>query len=136
MFDFITAAVVIAAAKTVAIFLVLLVTTLLVIWMERKVIADMQARVGPNRWGPFGLLQTLADGIKLFFKEDFRPSTADKWTYAPPPTSPLGPPSLPSPSFPWGATTPEAVPKTGRTIAASNTVLPNSPAMARPASTG
>jgi NADH-quinone oxidoreductase subunit H len=82
MFDFISAAVVIAAAKAVAIFLVLLVTTLLVIWMERKVIADMQARVGPNRWGPFGLLQTLADGIKLFFKEDFRPSTADKWVYA------------------------------------------------------
>jgi NADH-quinone oxidoreductase subunit H len=80
--DFLGAAVVIALVKTIIIFLVLLLVTLLVIWMERKVIADMQARIGPNRWGPFGLLQTLADGIKLFFKEDFRPALADKWTYA------------------------------------------------------
>jgi NADH-quinone oxidoreductase subunit H len=80
--DFLGAAVVIALVKTVIIFLVLLVVTLLVIWLERKVIADMQSRIGPNRWGPFGLLQTLADGIKLFFKEDFRPLNADRWTYA------------------------------------------------------
>ena len=80
--DFISAVVVIALIKVVVIFLLLLVITLLVIWLERKVIADMQSRIGPNRWGPWGLLQTLADGIKLFFKEDFRPSTADRWTYA------------------------------------------------------
>jgi NADH-quinone oxidoreductase subunit H len=76
------ATVIIAAAKVVIVFVALLVVTMLVIWFERKVIADMQARVGPNRWGPFGLLQTLADGMKLFFKEDFRPATADRWTYA------------------------------------------------------
>ncbi|MDQ3952729.1 MAG: NADH-quinone oxidoreductase subunit H [Actinomycetota bacterium] len=74
--------VVVAAVKVVVAFLALLLTTLLVIWAERKVLADMQARVGPNRWGPWGLLQTLADGIKLFFKEDFRPAKADRWTYA------------------------------------------------------
>ena len=80
--DFIGIPVIIAAVKVVVIFVVLLVATILVIWFERKVIADMQARIGPNRWGPFGLLQTLADGIKLFFKEDFRPRDADRWTYA------------------------------------------------------
>lgn len=76
------ATVVIAAVKVIVVFAALLIVTLLVVYMERKVIADMQSRVGPNRWGPYGLLQTLADGIKLFFKEDFRPRLADRWTYA------------------------------------------------------
>jgi NADH-quinone oxidoreductase subunit H len=73
---------VIAVVKVVVAFAALLLVTLIVVWAERKVIADMQARLGPNRWGPWGLLQTLADGIKLFFKEDFRPRNADRWTYA------------------------------------------------------
>jgi NADH-quinone oxidoreductase subunit H len=73
---------VIAIVKVLVVFLALLIVTMLVIWAERKVLADMQARIGPNRWGPYGLLQTLADGIKLFFKEDFRPRNADRWTYA------------------------------------------------------
>ena len=80
--DFLGPAIITALAKVVIVFLALLLVTLLVIWAERKVIGDMQGRIGPNRWGPFGLLQTLADGIKLFFKEDFRPRNADKWVYA------------------------------------------------------
>ena len=52
---------------------VLLVSVMLMIWFERKLISDMQDRIGPNRAGPFGILQTLADGIKLFFKEDLLP---------------------------------------------------------------
>jgi NADH-quinone oxidoreductase subunit H len=80
--DFIGAPVIIAAVKVIIVFFALLIVTLLVIWFERKVIADMQDRRGPNRWGPFGILQTLADGVKLFFKEDFRPKNADPWTYA------------------------------------------------------
>ena len=80
--DFLGPAIIIALVKVVIVFVALLLVTLIVIWAERKVIGDMQARLGPNRWGPFGLLQTLADGIKLFFKEDFRPRNADRWAYA------------------------------------------------------
>ncbi len=80
--DWIGAPVIIAAVKVVIVFLVLLVVTMLVIWFERRVLAFMQSRHGPNRHGPFGLGQTLADGIKLFFKEDFRPKNADRWAYA------------------------------------------------------
>ena len=76
------ATVVIALVKVVVVFLALMLVTIFVVYAERKVLADMQARVGPNRWGPYGILQTLADGIKLFFKEDFRPRSADRWTYA------------------------------------------------------
>jgi NADH-quinone oxidoreductase subunit H len=55
--------------------------TAVMIWFERRAIALMQNRLGPNRVGPFGLLQTLADGVKLFFKEDFLPEKADKFVY-------------------------------------------------------
>ncbi|MDQ3879262.1 MAG: NADH-quinone oxidoreductase subunit H, partial [Actinomycetota bacterium] len=77
-----TALVLIALAKVVVAFVALLLVTVVTVWAERKVIADMQARIGPNRWGPYGIMQTLADGVKLFFKEDFRPGLADRWTYA------------------------------------------------------
>jgi NADH-quinone oxidoreductase subunit H len=50
-------------------------------YAERKVAACLQDRLGPNRAGPFGLLQPLADGVKLFFKEEFIPLKADKWLF-------------------------------------------------------
>src|SRR5689334_1303762 len=50
-------------------------------WFERRVISRMQLRVGPNRVGPTGLGQPVADALKLFFKEDIRPSMADRWLY-------------------------------------------------------
>ncbi len=68
----------IVLVKALVIFVFLVVTTLLVIWFERRVIGRMQQRPGPNRAGPFGLLQTLADGIKLALKEDIIPKGADK----------------------------------------------------------
>ena len=64
--------------KVVVAFVILLVAVMLYIWAMRKVIADMQNRIGPNRAGPYGVLQTLADGIKLFFKEQSIPDSADR----------------------------------------------------------
>jgi NADH-quinone oxidoreductase subunit H len=69
------------AARIVVIFFGLLIAVMLVIWLERKVIADMQTRIGPNRAGPFGVLITLADGVKLFFKEGITPTEADRPVY-------------------------------------------------------
>src|SRR5215218_3487502 len=71
----------ILVVKVVGVFAALMLTVLFTIWLERRVVAFMQTRVGPNRVGPFGVLQSLADGIKLFFKEDVRPSNADKILY-------------------------------------------------------
>ena len=64
--------------KALLVFIFLMINTLLVIWFERRVIGRMQQRPGPNRAGPFGLLQTLADGMKLALKEDLIPKNADK----------------------------------------------------------
>ncbi len=69
-------------ARVVVVFFALLIAVMLFIWMERKVIADMQTRPGPLRAGPRGILITLADGIKLFFKEGITPTDADKAVYA------------------------------------------------------
>ena len=73
--------VLITLIKCVVAFIALLVATALMIWFERKVISDMQSRVGPNRAGPWGLLQTLADGTKLVFKEDLLPDRADAFVF-------------------------------------------------------
>jgi NADH-quinone oxidoreductase subunit H len=67
--------------KVVIIFVVGLVGTMLMVWFERKVISYMQNRIGPDKAGPKGLLQTLADGIKLFFKEDLIPDRADRFVF-------------------------------------------------------
>ena len=72
---------VVTVIKVLVAFGVLLVSVMLMIWFERKVISDMQSRIGPNRAGPWGLLQTLADGTKLFFKEDLLPERADSFVF-------------------------------------------------------
>ena len=70
--------VVVVLLKVVVVFVFLLIATMLMVWFERKVIGDMQNRIGPNRAGPWGILQTLADGVKLFFKEPLVPDRADR----------------------------------------------------------
>jgi NADH-quinone oxidoreductase subunit H len=67
--------------KAVLIFLVLVLLTLFNIWLERRVVGRMQHRPGPNVHGPFGLLQSLADGVKLALKEDIVPKAADRVVY-------------------------------------------------------
>jgi NADH-quinone oxidoreductase subunit H len=72
------AEVLIVLLKAVITLVLLLVSVLFMVWFERKVHADMSNRLGPNRAGPFGMFQTLADGIKFFFKEDLLPDRADR----------------------------------------------------------
>ena len=67
--------------KVLVVFVLGLGATMLMVWFERKTIAGMQNRVGPNKAGPWGLLQTLADGIKLFFKEDLLPERSDRFVF-------------------------------------------------------
>ena len=71
------AEVLIVVLKVVVVFVFLLVAVMLMIWFERKLISDMQNRIGPDLAGPWGLFQTFADGVKFFFKEDLKPVRAD-----------------------------------------------------------
>ncbi|GAA4589478.1 NADH-quinone oxidoreductase subunit NuoH [Planotetraspora phitsanulokensis] len=67
--------------KALFIFVFLMVGVLMSVWTERKLISRMQHRYGPNRAGKFGLLQTVADGLKMGLKEDLMPRTVDKVIY-------------------------------------------------------
>ena len=67
--------------KALLVFVVCVVLTLMSVWGERRIVARMQQRLGPNRVGKFGLLQALADGIKLALKEDLIPAAADKFVF-------------------------------------------------------
>src|SRR5436309_2483333 len=100
------------AARVVVVFFGLLVAVMVLIWFERKVLADMQTRIGPNRAGPFGVLITLADGIKLFFKEGITPSSADRPVYLLAPLLSMLPAFLAFSVIPFGTHTAIA----GRTV--------------------
>ena len=70
-----------AAIKVVIAFALMMVLAVLLVWIERKIVADMQNRVGPFRAGPFGILQTMADGLKLLFKEQVTPRKVELGLY-------------------------------------------------------
>jgi NADH-quinone oxidoreductase subunit H len=90
-------------ARIVVVFFALLISVMLAIWLERKVVADLQTRIGPNRAGPVGILITLADGIKLFFKEGVTPVTASRPVFVLAPILSLIPAFLAFAVIPFGA---------------------------------
>lgn len=90
------------ALRVVLAFVLLLVATIINIWMERKILADMQSRIGPNRAGPWGILQTVADGLKLFFKESITPRKVELGLYILAPFLAVVPAFLIFMMVPWG----------------------------------
>jgi NADH-quinone oxidoreductase subunit H len=68
--------------KVVVLFLFALLGAMIMVWAERRILGRMQNRPGPNRVGPFGLLQPIADALKLPFKEEVRPRNAEKFVYS------------------------------------------------------
>ncbi len=88
--------------RAVAVFVLLLLVTVVNVWAERKVVASMQSRIGPNRAGPWGILQTVADGLKLFFKEQITPKKAELGMYILAPFLAVIPAMLLFMVVPWG----------------------------------
>lgn len=93
----------IVVLRVVLTFGLLLTVTVLNVWAERKIVADMQSRIGPSRAGPFGVLQTVADGLKLFFKEGINPRQAELGMYMLAPFLAVIPAFLIFMMVPWGA---------------------------------
>lgn len=100
--DFTMINIVIPAVKILIVFTVVLLSVLVMTYAERKVIAFMQVRLGPMRVGPWGLLQPIADALKLFSKEDIIPSMADKLVYFLAPTLAIVPALLTFVVVPFG----------------------------------
>ncbi|MEA1903108.1 MAG: complex I subunit 1 family protein, partial [Actinomycetota bacterium] len=92
----------IIVARVILTFVLLLVVTVINVWAERKILADMQSRIGPNRAGPWGILQTVADGLKLFFKESVIPRKAEVGMYLLAPFLAAIPAFLIFMMVPWG----------------------------------
>ena len=70
-----------ASIRVLIVFVFLLVTVILLVWVERKFVSDLQNRIGPDRAGPFGIMQTLADGMKAILKEGISPTNANMGLY-------------------------------------------------------
>ncbi|MCI0542954.1 MAG: NADH-quinone oxidoreductase subunit NuoH [Actinobacteria bacterium] len=88
--------------RVVLTFGLLLVVTVINVWAERKILADMQNRIGPDRAGPWGILQTVADGLKLFFKESVTPRRVELGMFLLAPFLAVVPAFLIFMMVPWG----------------------------------
>ncbi len=86
----------------IVIFAITMLAAMYSTWAERKVAAWLQDRIGPNRAGPFGLLQPLADGLKLFSKEEFLPDTPNKFLFVVGPAISMSVALMTSAVIPWG----------------------------------
>ena len=93
-----------AAAVVLALIVinVLVMSTALYTWFERRVLGRFQNRLGPNRWGPFGILQPFADVLKLIMKEDTTPEEADRWVMTLAPIALLVPTLIVAAVIPFG----------------------------------
>jgi NADH-quinone oxidoreductase subunit H len=87
---------------TTIILIVTPVTFMMQTWFERRIVARMQDRLGPNRVGPAGLLQAVADGVKMFTKEDITPRAADRWVHLFAPLVAVAPVMFLFAVIPWG----------------------------------
>jgi NADH-quinone oxidoreductase subunit H len=87
---------------TTIILIVAPLTMMMQVWFERRAVARMQDRLGPNRVGPAGLLQSIADGVKMFTKEDIVPRAADKWVHLLAPIIAVAPVMFMLAVIPWG----------------------------------
>jgi NADH-quinone oxidoreductase subunit H len=92
----------IIAIRVVLAFAIPLVAVIFIVWGERKINADMTNRIGPNRAGPWGMLQTVADGLKLFFKEQVTPRKVELLMYMAAPVIALVPAFMTFLIVPWG----------------------------------
>ncbi len=97
-------ALLIAVVKVVVLFHLMLGLFSVMTWVERRVLAFMQFRLGPNRTGPLGILQPVADGIKLFFKEELIPEGANKWAFVAAPGLAVVTAFMAIAVVPWGGT--------------------------------
>ena len=96
----------VGAIKVVALFVALMVGVILVVWVERRGSAMLQDRLGPNRVGPLGLLQNVADGLKNFFKEEVMPAGAERILFQLAPLLSFGPAFLMFAVIPFAAPVP------------------------------
>lgn len=102
MIELLTNHYVLSVIKAIVVFAGVMTMVPMLIWLERKVVADVQIRLGPNRVGPFGLMQPLADAVKLMFKEDIMPAGADKFLYVIAPILAFVPAILAAAVIPFG----------------------------------